>query len=84
MLDGYNKLVDKWLAIEKEMREELVRCGFVDKLNKAREEEEFDEIIELIKSMEDSPSKAYVKRRLRQDYGIDWDNHGQDIEKFSL
>ena len=67
MLEKYNKLIKEWNAKQQEALQELKDCGFVDVLQECKASGNFKKVNDLLKKMEDSPCKAYVKRRLKLD-----------------
>jgi hypothetical protein len=71
----YNQLVEEWHDKSQQMQDELQENGFIDVLDKCRASNDYTEVNALFKDMEDSPCKAYVKRRIRhfEEDGIPYD-----------
>ena len=67
MLTKYNQLIKEWNSLQIQMNDELKACGFVAVINECRASGDNTKLIDLLKTMEDSPCKAYVKRKLELD-----------------
>jgi len=67
MLTKYNQLVKEWNSLRLQMQDELKACGFVDIINECSASGDYTKLTDLLKIMEDSPCKAYVKRKLNLD-----------------
>jgi len=67
MLERYNALIKTCNDIQYEALKELKSCGFVDVLQECKASGNFKKVNDLLAQMEDSPCKAYVKRKLELD-----------------
>lgn len=65
MLERYNKLVKEHNEQAAKMLEELKACGFAAFVKECFDAKKFDKLELELKKMEDSVTKAYIKRRMK-------------------
>ena len=67
MLEKYNQIIREYNALQVKAHEELKACGFVDVIHECKASGDFTKLNDLLKQMEDSQIKAYVKRKMKLD-----------------